>query len=381
MTFIDFHIFQTVGPSNINRDDTGAPKTAVFGGVRRARVSSQSWKRAIRTYFNSRLDASDIGYRTRRIVELVAAELAGSGFELAKAEELAAKAVTATGIVVKAPKKKAKKDAAAAESDGAATSDYLVFVSAGQVRRLAECAAAAARAGGEVSKAEAKAAFKADASFDVALFGRMVADDKDLNVDAAVQVAHALSVQAVEDSEFDYFTAVDDLQERDNQSGAAMIGSVEFNSSTLYRYATLGVDQLLHNLGDPAAAARAASAFAEAFVRSMPTGKQNTFANRTLPDAVVVVVRDDQPVNLVGAFELPVRAGEESSTVVAAAQALTEFHGEIVDAYGSPKVGWVTGRATATEHLSAFGPIVALKDLVAGVEDVVAVLTAESDAA
>ena len=380
MTFIDFHIIQTVGPSNINRDDTGAPKTAIFGGARRARVSSQSWKRAARTHFNSRLDASDIGYRTRRIVELVAAELAGSGFEPAEAEELAVKAVTATGIVVKAPKKKGKKDAAAAESDGAATSDYLVFVSAGQVRRLAECAAAAARAGGEVSKAEAKAAFKADASFDVALFGRMVADDKDLNVDAAVQVAHALSVQEVE-PEFDYFTALDDLKERDNESGAAMIKGTEFNSSTLYRYATLSVDQLLHNLGDPGAAARAASAFAEAFVRSMPTGKQNSFANRTLPDAVVAVVRDDQPVNLVGAFEQPIRTSADASTVVAAAQALTEFHGEVVDAYGSPKVGWVTGRATTTEHLSAFGPIVALKDLVAGVEDVVAVLTAESDAA
>lgn len=381
MTFIDFHIFHTVGPSNINRDDTGAPKTAFFGGVRRARVSSQSWKRATRSYFNSRLEASDIGYRTRRIVDLVTAELARLGFEATEADDLATKAVTATGIAVKAPRKKAKKDTAEAEPDAPAQSDYLVFVSAGQIRRLATSAAAAARAGSEVSKAEAKAAFKADASFDVSLFGRMVADDKDLNVDAAVQVAHALSVQAVEDTEFDYFTAVDDLQERDNQSGAAMIGAVEFNSSTLYRYATLNVDQLVHNLGDPAAAARAAAAFTEAFVRSMPSGKQNTFANRTLPDAVVVVVRDDQPVNLVGAFEQPIQTSADASTVVTAAQALTEFHGEIVDAYGAPKVGWVTGRASATEHLSVFGPTVSLKDLVAGVENAVAEETAESDAA
>ena len=131
-----------------------------------------------------------------------------------------------------------------------------------------------------------------------------------MNVDAAAQVAHAISVHPVE-TEFDYFTAVDDYLQAD-ESGAGMIGTVEFNSSTLYRYATVDVNRLADNLGDAVAARRAVEAFVESFVRSMPTGKQTTFANRTLPEAVVVMVRDSQPINLVGSLREPgagVRAG------------------------------------------------------------------------
>ena len=120
-----------------------------------------------------------------------------------------------------------------------------------------------------------------------------------LKYNAAAQVAHSISTHAVK-NEYDYFTAVDDCQT--DSTGAGHLGTVEYNSSTLYRYATVNVMELAGQLG-AAQAAETVRAFGEAFLFSMPTGKQNTFANRTLPDAVYVTLREDQPVNLCGAFE------------------------------------------------------------------------------
>ena len=153
---------------------------------------------------------------------------------------------------------------------------------------------------GSADKKQYRDALKAAPSMDMALFGRMVADDPSLNYDAAAQVAHSISTHAVQ-NEYDYFTAVDDCQAEDN-AGAGHLGTVEYNSSTLYRYATVNVMELAGQLG-AAQAAETVRAFGEAFLFSMPTGKQNTFANRTLPDAVYVTLREDQPVNLCGAFE------------------------------------------------------------------------------
>lgn len=159
---------------------------------------------------------------------------------------------------------------------------------------------------------------------EVALFGRMVADLKDLNVDASVQVAHALSTHAVR-TEFDYYTAVDDENVED--SGAGMIGTVEFNSATLYRYAVLGVHQLRDNLTSPQATREAAVRFVDAFARSMPAGHQNSFAHRTLPHLVLVTVRTDQPVNLVSAFETPVtgHSGLATESATKLADELTQI--------------------------------------------------------
>lgn len=157
-------------------------------------------------------------------------------------------------------------------------------------------------------KKEYKKALSTAPSADIALFGRMVADDPSLNFDAAAQVAHSISTHAVQ-NEYDYFTAVDDCQAEDN-AGAGHLGTVEYNSATLYRYATVNVMELERHLGAKKAA-EVVRSFGEAFIRSMPTGKQNTFANRTLPDAVYVTIREDQPVNLCGAFERAVRKSVE----------------------------------------------------------------------
>ncbi|MGF6889511.1 CRISPR system Cascade subunit CasC [Nocardia sp. GAS34] len=326
--FIDVHVLQTVPPSNINRDDTGSPKTAVYGGVTRARVSSQAWKRATRQAFRAALDPASLGVRTKRVVQLLSTQIAASAPGI-DADDLAAQVMKAVGIELEKPKRASKKAEPANERE---QSKYLLFLSASQIQRLTQLAIEAARTGTDIDKAAAKAAARGADSIDVALFGRMVADAADLNVDAAAQVAHAISVHEV-NNEFDYFTAVDDLAPEDN-AGAGMIGALEFNSSTLYRYATVNIAALHENLGDDNATVAAVKTFLSTFVTSMPTGKQNTFANRTLPEAVLVSVRTDQPVNLVQAFEEPVtalgagRASAATKALVAKFQAVEGSYGD-----------------------------------------------------
>lgn len=328
--YIDIHILQTVPPSNINRDDTGSPKTATFGGVRRARVSSQAWKRATRRDFGSHLDQSELGERSLFIAERIARAVAERRPELQdNALDLAINVLKAANINVQLDKPKATESD---ERDRHARTGYLMFLSRAQIGALADLVVA--QPDGKYAKKDAQRAIKEAPSLDVSLFGRMIAEAPDLSIDACAQVAHALSVHSVE-NEFDYFTAVDDNADEDN-AGAGMIGTVEFNSSTLYRYATVNANQLAEQLGSAHAAAKAVEAFVRSFIVSMPTGKQNTFANRTRPDFVLLGVRNDQPINLVGAFEDPIesRQGRMSRSVAA----LMTYRRELDAAYGMEPV-------------------------------------------
>lgn len=360
-TIVDIHILQTVPPSNLNRDDTGSPKTAVYGGARRSRVSSQAWKRATRLAFNRTLDRTELGVRTKRVVALLAEQITNLDRALGeRADELARETFKVIGIKTSASKKGETEE-----------SGYLMFLSARQVHSLAEAAVAAARADGtiadELKAREVKKLADTGHSVDVALFGRMVADVSDLNVDAAAQVAHAISVHPV-DNEYDYFTAVDDQKEDVDETGAGMIGTVEFNSATLYRYATVDVDRLRDNLGDGPATRRAVEAFVRAFVTSMPTGKQNTFANRTLPDAVLVKVRETQPINFVGAFEDPIVTRETAGRLQQAAERLASYAGEVEHAYGEQSLrSWLVRVGEHTQKLAGLGEEVTLNDLVEAV--------------
>lgn len=301
-TYVDVHVLQTVPPSNLNRDDAGSPKQAVYGGVRRARVSSQAWKRATRKAFDDQLPRERLAVRTKKISALLAERLAArTGLDAEAAARVATSLLSPLGI------KTGKK---------AAETAYLLFFGRAQLELLVDLVADRAgelaglddkQLADQVKALPVQVTLAGGHPIDVALFGRMVADIPGLNVDAATQVAHALSTHQVE-VEFDYFTAVDDENPKED-TGAAMIGTVEFNSATLYRFATVGVHQLMDNLGgDVEAAAQALQAFLTAFVSSMPTGHENTFAHRTAPSLVTVVVRDTQPVNLVSAFEDPVHA-------------------------------------------------------------------------
>lgn len=317
--YIDIHVLQNVPPSCINRDDTGSPKTAIYGGVTRARVSSQAWKRAVRLNFRETMAREDLGERTKRIIPMVAEEIEKLD-PSADAMKLARKALEAADIGIKAKSDKKDDDKADQEGTGA-----LFFLSHRQAEALARLATEAP----DQMKKRAKDVLAAEPSVDMALFGRMVASDPSLNIDAACQVAHSISTHAVR-NEFDYFTAVDDRAPEDN-AGAAHIDTVEFNSAVLYRYATINLPELDRVLGKETAI-RAVLAFAESFICTMPTGKQNTFANRTLPDVVYIALRTDQPVNLVGAFEKPVQAGV-NGLLEPSTRALSTYARTICDKY------------------------------------------------
>lgn len=356
--YLDIHVLQTVPPSCINRDDTGSPKTARFGGVRRARVSSQAWKKAVRDEFAHLLDAERIGCRTKDAVGLIAEYIneVAQGIENEESYVMAEAALKATGVSVKNK-----------------ATGYLLFVSPRQAKALAQLAIEARENLDQIDKKRAKAAFNPKESptlnaVDIALFGRMVADAPDLNVDASAQVAHAIGVGASE-PEFDYFTAMDDRSPEDN-AGAGMIGTVEYLSATLYRYATVDVYHLSENLGSARATEEAISSFTKAFVTSMPTGKQNTFANRTLPSAVVIQLRNTQPISLVNAFEKPVYADSSRGLAVAACERLVQQETAIETAFGARPLETyvVCGDFNAIDVLSQLAEPSSLQDAIAGVE-------------
>ncbi len=378
-SILDLHVLQTVPPSNINRDDTGAPKTALYGGARRARVSSQAWKRATRMAFNDLLNPKELGVRTKRVAELLAERVhhTDNSIEEHEAWHLAAETVeAATGAKIQVPKRKADAAKRNGAEEPAPESAYLMFLSARQLDALAELAVEGRHditAFLKENKKRAKELADTRHSVDIALFGRMVADGADVNVDAAAQVAHAISVHPVE-NESDYYTAVDD-RNPDEETGAGMIGTVEFNSATLYRYAALDVDLLRKNLGEglredepvTEPVRRAIEAFVGGFVKSLPTGKRNTFGHNTLPEVVVVKLRSTRPVSFVSAFEEPVEQGH--GHVREASERLAKYVGEIETAYGITDDAdtWVLRIGPNTIEIAELGTEVSLPELVPAV--------------
>ncbi|WP_030408217.1 type I-E CRISPR-associated protein Cas7/Cse4/CasC [Streptomyces albus] len=366
--FVDVHVVQTVPPANLNRDDQGNPKEAVYGGVRRSRVSSQAWKRATRRHFDAQVPEPERATRTKRILgQLTERIVRNSGLETEPAARIATAVLGQLGL---------------SQGKKAGETAYLLFYGQAQLDEIAELVtqrAADLAALDDNALAEAakelpvRAALQTGHPMGVALFGRMVADIPALNVDASVQVAHALSTHETQ-LEFDYFTAVDDENEKE-QTGAGHIDSIGFNSATLYRFATVGLGQLTANLGgDTDAALDALDRFVDSFARSAPTGYQNAFAHRTRPSLVAVVVRTDQPVNLVSAFEEPVPA--EAGIQAASARRLAEEHTTAVRMWGDEPFHtavthtFTTGdprtKDTAEVLTQAFGEPVAFPELLSG---------------
>ena len=339
--FVEFHLIQNFAPSNHNRDDTGAPKDALFGGHRRARVSSQCFKRAIRLAAQEHeLVAPEYrGVRTKKLKALLLERLVGR--DPLEAEGKIEVALAAAGLKLK--------------DDG--KTEYLLFLGEAEIAGFATLIEQhwdelAGAAGGEKKgKKEAKASAPADVvkkakalldggkAVDVALFGRMLADMPEVNQDAACQVAHAISTHRVE-REFDYFTAVDDKGGPD-ETGAGMIGQVEFNSATLYRYAVVDAGKLLGNLQqDRELTLSALEAFTQAMVRAIPTGKQNTFAAHNLPSFVGVCLRHAGPLNLANAFEKPIAPRHEASLTSLSVGELARHEGKLAAVYADARDQW-----------------------------------------
>lgn len=367
---IDIHALQTLPPSLINRDDTGAPKSAIFGGVPRQRVSSQSWKRAIRNYFEKNVDPEFVGDRSKRLPEKIAKLVEEhEGWDSERAIKQVSDLFKAAGISTEVDSKRIKeleksdaedKEELIKEASYPRTK-YLIFLSPQQIDRAVRAIVDAD--GEKIKKAEAKEILDTQHSVDMAMFGRMIADDAAFNVDAAVQVAHALGIHSSA-PDFDYFTAVDDLAEDGEETGAGMIGTVQMMSSTLYRFATVNVAGLKENLDSEENAKQAAVQFVDAFIKSMPTGKINTFANHTLPELVYVTVRDTRPVSLVTAFEEPVQATDDKNLRLAGAEALAKEEREFEENYGlKPLAAFAVGVSEARAPFADIAETVTLPEL------------------
>lgn len=340
-TFLEYHLIQNFAPSNLNRDDTGAPKDAIFGGQRRARVSSQCFKRAVRLAAGEHdlIPAAHRGVRTKRLQALLLDRLPGRDAE--EAETKIEAALAAAGLKLK--------------DDG--KTEYLMFLGENEIAAFAELIEQhwdELMVGGDnKSKKDAKAGIPPEIvkkarslldggkAVDVALFGRMLADLPSANRDAACQVAHAISTHRVE-REFDYFTAVDDHGD-ENESGAGMIGLVEFNSATLYRYAVLDLNKLLHNLqGDRELMLAAVEAFTQAMVRAIPSGKQNSFAAHNAPEFVGLCLRHAAPLNLANAFEKPVAPRIDQALTEQSVERLAAYENDLAGMYGDASDRWIS---------------------------------------
>ncbi|MDR4519966.1 MAG: type I-E CRISPR-associated protein Cas7/Cse4/CasC [Nitrosomonas sp.] len=296
MKHLELHILQSFPVACLNRDDLNSPKTAIFGGVQRARVSNQSWKRAIREYAQENSDHFN-GQRTRLIIEPLRAALINEGVAESEALEQAKKLADAiSNLDVKA------------EKNGKQQVKTLFFTTPAEIQILArefkntgDTKKAIKAVGSEVLK---------DAA-DIALFGRMVANDHSLTLEGAGMFAHALSTHKV-DNEIDFFAAVDDLQPKD-ESGAGMTGTLEFNSATYYRFVALNLDMLKDKdhlvVLSPDERKQVVRTFVEASLLAVPGARKNSMNAATVPGYVLGVVRGSgHPVQLVNAFEKPVRA-------------------------------------------------------------------------
>lgn len=320
--FVQLHLLTAYPPANLNRDDLGRPKTAVFGGATRLRLSSQALKRAIRTSdgFKATLEGH-LGQRTQRIGEVVAAHLEAKGVAADRARVVARDVADAFGKV------KVETDPDPLQTE------QLAFVSPEE--RAAALAWAERLATGEAVKPEAADLLRrTDRAVDVAMFGRMLADDPDYNREAAVQVAHAITTHkcVVED---DYYTAVDDLKTAAEDAGAGFIGEAGFGAGLFYLYACIDRPLLERNLGgDAELATRGIDAFVRAAATSGPKGKQASFASRALASYGLVEKGDATPRTLAAAFLRPVGTDEADGDLLAASvRRLAEWRGCLARAY------------------------------------------------
>jgi CRISPR system Cascade subunit CasC len=318
-TRIEYHILQSFPVTCLNRDDVGAPKTAVVGGVTRARVSSQCWKRQVRLAMHGL--GFPMGIRTKLIGKLISNKCIELG---ATSEQAQACGESIESIFIK--KEKIGKKSKAKESDdlnenveAEKDNDTLLFLSPKEIEIIATAfkekgfSSNAVMTQADLKKRAAELTKligpveKAVDALDIALFGRMVAKAADMNVEAAASFAHAISTHRVS-NEVEFFTALDDLQE---EPGSAHMGSLEFNSATYYRYVSLDLGQLAHSLGIADSGntddlKKAIAAFTQALFVAVPNARQTTQSGASPWEFARVLVRTGQRLQV--PFEKPVKA-------------------------------------------------------------------------
>jgi CRISPR system Cascade subunit CasC len=340
---IQFHLLQNYVPSNLNRDDTGSPKDAIFGGVARGRISSQCLKRSIRkstTFENAFKSEGLLGDRTKQLPLIIKEELASLGATEEEINNITSR-IPEIGRESK-KRKEESEDVETEESDDIPDEDnetaiggtkQLIFIDQKtEARPLAEILlkiykkiSAKKWDKTKISEITQELGERLPRSVDIAMFGRMTTSKAFKNVQASVQVAHALSTNALK-QEFDYYTAMDDLKP-ESEPSADMIGDVEFNSCTYYKYLNIHWEELVKNLGNEIAIAqRSVLALLEAAAMAHPTGKQNSFGAFNLPDFILVEVSDrNLPVSYANAFLKPVYGFNDKSLMATSIEQLSEY--------------------------------------------------------
>ncbi|MFJ9624917.1 type I-E CRISPR-associated protein Cas7/Cse4/CasC [Streptomyces sp. NPDC101181] len=332
--FLDIHVVQPVPYSNLNRDDTNSVKTMLYGDALRTRISSQSWKRAIREHFQEAL--GDRALRTRRIGERVTEVLRGRGWDEAPAGRAGAHVAAGSSIKWEVAKGKDKQPIT-----NKVLTNALVYLPEDAVEELADTAEAHKDAlttdftGKGKTKPESALKGKIDKILlkrngVINLFGRMLAEVDHAGVDGAVQVAHAFTTHTTE-VELDYFAAVDDVTAtKDDETGSGHMGTAEFSTGTLYRFATIDLRELTKNLSDDNdiavdAARELAGQFLLSFIESLPQAKKNSTAPHSLPHLVHVAVRSDRPLSFAAAFEEPVRSARHGGYVARSVEGINAY--------------------------------------------------------
>ena len=345
--FVQLHYLTIYPPSNPNRDDLGRPKSAIFGGEPRLRISSQAIKRAARTSdVMQRSMEGHMGERTKRIGEILRNALCEKGVDKEQATSIAKKLADVFG----------KLDAEA-EKKGQIYTRQLAFVSPEERAYALKLADKAINGESLPDNKDLKKLIlrTADGAVDVGMFGRMLADDPDFNREAAVQVSHALTTHRalVED---DFYTAVDDLKTTAEDAGAGFVGDSGFGSGVYYLYACIDTGLLISNLdGDKDLAARSSSALAEALAISTPSGKRNSFAHQTRAGYIRAEYGNQQPRSLAGAFFKPVKGDLMERSI----KALAEMDEKMTIAYGP-----CADRYEVMDMMTAQGSLTAICDFV-----------------
>ncbi len=330
MKLIELHILQSFPVSCLNRDDVGEPKTAPFGGVTRARISSQCLKRAIRSSAKDMLPELNQGIRSRYILPLLAQALEKQKVKTDTAEKLAREIATYLNEIDKKDERRVK---------------TTMFLSP---REMAEIAKALAEIAKKKDPKEAdikkacKSASRMDAA-DIAIFGRMVANDSSLSIEGAGMFSHALSTHKAE-NDIDFFSAVDEAKPEDVPAGAAITDILKFTSATYYRYAGLNLDLLADaaHLGALSAKDRKSvvDTFLRAAVLAVPSARKNSMNAHTLPGYVLGLFKDKgQPLQLINAFEKPVSS--RNGFLNASVAMLKEHHEQLKETWGITPVAEV----------------------------------------
>jgi CRISPR system Cascade subunit CasC len=318
---VEYHILQSFPVSCLNRDDVGAPKTAVVGGVTRARVSSQCWKRQVRLAMREFGVPTSI--RTRLLSKLIENACKAEGAHEAQAKACGDKIEK---IFIK--EKKEKTDSAKEETEkkeDAGKSDTLLFLAPSEINHIArKFKEVNFKPEGLIKQSDLKKQAKEFAAvmgtqksktagnpngLDIALFGRMVAQAAELDVEAAASFSHAISTHRVE-NEAEFFTALDDYSD---EKGSAHMGSLEFNSATYYRYISLDLGQLYETLGGDEFIPTAVETFTKALFVAVPSARQTTQSAASPWGYAKVLVRTGQRIQ--APFEKPVRARGEGFLV------------------------------------------------------------------